>query len=162
MAIFDEKSLLKFITKAHQNTYAAPKEIKLKYRCKTPLIEGHKDYDFVDGDWRYHDSYAGIEWAPGSEVVLYKRQPVWRMSYQGCTVNGLSPDFVEEMFGFLKEALRNFDKHAPFRGPSLFVKEDFRYTFSVDGDYKYFTGKESITYKGIELFFQDVIGSIVK
>lgn len=158
----DKDSLLEFIAKAHQNTYAAPKEIKLKYRMDVPFLPGHKCYYFRDGDWEYFDGYSGIERAPGSEVVLYKEQSVWRMSYQGCTVNGLSPDFVEEMFGFLKEALRNFDKHAPFRGPSLFLKEDFRYTFSVDGDYTYFTGKESITYKGIELFFQDVIGSIVK
>ena len=158
----DKESLLEFIAKAHRNTYAAPKGLKLKYRCQTPLLEGHKEYDFTDGDWRYHDMYAGIEWAPGSEVVFYEGNPVWRMSYQGQTVNGLSPEFVEEMFGFLKEALRNFDDKMPFRGPLLYNKGDFRYTFDIDGDYTYFKGRESIKYKGSELFFQDVIGSIVK
>jgi hypothetical protein len=158
----DKESLLEFITKAHRNTYAAPKEIKLKYRCKTPLIEGHKEYDFIDGDWRYHDTYAGTEWAPGSEVVLYKGQPVWRMSYQGQTVNSLSEEFVEEMFGFLKEALRNVDEHMPFRGPALFARGDFIYKFAIKGDYRYFTGRESVTYKDKELLFQDVIGAMVK
>lgn len=158
----DKESLLEFITKAHRNTYAAPKEVKLKYQCETPLVPGHKDYDFVEGDWRYHDMYAGTEWAPGSEVVLYKGNPVWRMSYQGQTVNGLSPAFVTEMFGFLKAALRNFDEQMPFRGPKMFVRGDFEYMFDINGDYTYFTGRESISYKGIELFFQDVMGAVVK
>ena len=46
-------SLLKFIAKAHKNTYAAPQEVKLRNKCKTPILDGHIDYDFVEGDWRY-------------------------------------------------------------------------------------------------------------
>ena len=71
-----KQELLKFIAKAHRHTYAAPKKIKAKYKCKTPILPKHKDYDFIDCDWRYHDSYAGWLMAPGKEIVFYKNKPV--------------------------------------------------------------------------------------
>jgi hypothetical protein len=164
MTNIDKKSLLAFIVKAHKNTYAAPQEIKSKYKCKKPILEGHRDYDFVDGDFRYHDSYAGIHWAPGREVVFFKTRPVWCMSYQGKTAEGLSDDFIEKIFGFLQSAMRNIDEKIPFRGPKIFQdkKNGFEYIFIMKGDYQYFTGRESIVYKGKKVFFQDVIGGLIK
>jgi len=158
----DKNSLLKFITFAHKNTYAAPQEIKFKYKCKTPILEGHRDYDLIDGDWRYHDSYAGIHWAPGREVVFFKEQPVWCMSYQGQTADGLTDNFIEKLFEFLKSVMRNIDEKAPFRGPKSFKDKDFEYSFVMKGDYKYFIGRESIIYKSKIVFFQDVIGELIK
>lgn len=32
----------------------------------------------------------------------------------------------------------------------------------MKGDYAYFTGREAVKYKGEEVFFQDVIGSLIK
>jgi len=164
MVDIDRSSLLKFILEAHKNTYAASPEIKSKYKCKTPIMEGHRDYDFVDGEWRYHDSYAGIHWAPGREVVFFEGQPVWCMSYQGRTVDGLTDEFIEEMFGFLKEALRDIDEEMSFRGPKAFSDKakGFEYVFIMKGDYEYFTGRESITHDGKEMFFQDVMGGLIK
>jgi len=155
-------SLLKFLTLAHRNTYAAPKEVKQQYKCLSPILEGHKDYDFVQGEWRYHDSYAGSSWAPGREVVFFRNKPVWSMSYQGQTVAGLSNKFIEEMFEFLKNALRHFKEDQPFRGPSLFSEGNFEYRFEMKGDYQYFVGRESISYYGKEVFFQDVMGTLIK
>lgn len=162
MGGFDKGSLLEFMTKAHKNTYAAPQEIKSKYKCKTPILEGHRDYDLVEGDWRYHDSFAGIHWAPGREVIFFKGQPVWCMSYQGQTLEGLSDDFIEKTFKFLKSAMRNIDEQMPFRGPKLFKEKNFEYSFVMKGDYQYFNGRESIKYRGKEIFFQDVLGGLVK
>jgi hypothetical protein len=159
--IMTELSLIEFILMAHKHTYAAPKEVKKKYRCENPILPGHKDYDFVYGDWRYHDSYAGTKWAPGREVVFYKGEPVWCMSYQGQTVPGLAEDFIEETFEFLKKALRTITVDLPFRGPSRFEEGDFVYTFEIKGDLKYFTGREAITYRGKEVFFQDVMGEMI-
>lgn len=68
----DKKTLLDFIAKAHRHTFAAPSEIRKLYKCAVPILPSHKDYDFVDGDFRYHDSYAGSSWAPGREVVFFK------------------------------------------------------------------------------------------
>ncbi len=158
----DKELLLKLIAKAHRNTYAAPKEIKSKYKCATPILPGHIDYHFTEGDWEYHDSYAGSQWAPGSEVVLFKGQPIWRMSYQGKTVEGLSKEFIEEAFGFFKKALRSFPDDMPFRGPSSFKEGDFEYIFILNGDYAYFTGREALLHKGKEIFFQNVMGELIK
>ncbi|MBW6451874.1 MAG: hypothetical protein K0B02_04040 [DPANN group archaeon] len=44
----DIKTLLKFIAKAHKNTYAASKEIKNQYRCETPILDQHKDYEYTE------------------------------------------------------------------------------------------------------------------
>ncbi|MHA1912656.1 MAG: DUF5680 domain-containing protein [Candidatus Kariarchaeaceae archaeon] len=157
----DKHLLLGFIAKAHGNTYAAPKEIKSKYKV-APILPDHKDYDFIEGNWRYHDSYAGISWAPGREVVFFKNSPVWCMAYQGQTFGELSPEFIEQTFEFLKKALRNFKDDVPFRGLDGFSEGDYKYFFKIEGDYRYFTGRESVQYKGKEVFFQDVMGTLIK
>ena len=159
----DRDKLLKFIAKAHRNTYAAPKKLRQKNKLKTPFLPGHKCYHFKDGDFEYFDGYAGEEWAPGREVVLLNGNPVWAMSYQGKNKEDFSRDFFQnEAFPFLKRALMNMDDSMPFRGPKEFVEGDFRYAFELKGDYQYFTGRESITHKGIEVFFQDVMGELIK
>ena len=159
----EKETLLNFIAKAHRNTYAAPAEIRKKYRRATPILVGHKDYRFTDGDWSYHDSYAGIAWAPGREVVFLKDNPVWCMAYQGQHNADFSDDFFQDQaFPFLKKALMNFDDSAPFRGPKEFIEDDFKYTFILEGDYDYFHGQERIFYKGQSVFFQDVMGTLIK
>ena len=50
---FNRDELLRFIAKAHRNTYAAPKEIRQKSKLKTPFLPGHKCYHFKDGDFEY-------------------------------------------------------------------------------------------------------------
>lgn len=157
----NKETLLNFIAQAHKNTYAAPKEIKKQYRCKTSFLPDHKDYDFVKGKWRYHDSYAGKLWAPGREIVFFQDKPIWCMSYQGQTKENISEKIIEETFQFLKKALRNFDKAKPFRGPKEYSEGDFKYMFQIKGNYKYFVGQERILFKGKSVFFQDVMGSII-
>jgi len=39
------EELLRFIAKAHRNTYAAPKEIRQKSKLKTPFLQGHKCFN---------------------------------------------------------------------------------------------------------------------
>ncbi|MFC1722747.1 DUF5680 domain-containing protein [Nanoarchaeota archaeon] len=158
----DKEALLKFTAKAHRNTYAALKELQKKFKCEVPVLEGHKDYDFVEGDFRYHDSYTGSAWAPGREVVFFKGEPVWVMAYQGRTPEGLDKDFVEESFEFLKKALMALTDEVPFRGLDGFSEGDYRYEFKFEGDYQYFVGKEIVFYKEKEVFSQDVMGSLVK
>lgn len=159
----DKKTLLDFISKAHKNTYAAPKEIRKQHRCEIPILDGHKDYKFTEGDFSYYDSYAGKNWAPGREVVFFKSNPIWCMSYQGQHDPEYDDNFFQEKaFLFLKKALMNFDDSMPFRGPKEFSDGDFKYTFEMDGDYDYFKGQERIFYKGKSIFFQDVMGTLVK
>lgn len=159
--------LLEFIAKAHKQTYAAPDEIREQYRCAVPLLQGHKEFEYTDGDWRYHDSYAGQFWAPGSEVVLYKGKPVWRMSYQGKRNDALPVEFYEqEVFPFLKRALMAASERRPFRGLDGFREGLLRYNFEMDGSDDYFHGREEIILiekKGYQkLFYQHVMGSIIR
>lgn len=56
----------------------------------------------------------------------------------------------------------NFNDDAPFRGPKEFLENDFKYIFEMKGDYDYFTGKEEIFYKNESVFFQDVMGELIK
>ena len=164
----NKEELLSFITLAHRNTYAAPKEIRKKSKMQVPFLPEHKCYHFPnDGTtingFEYFDGYAGSEWAPGREVVLFQQVPVWAMSYQGKHNENFSSDFFQnQAFPFLKKALTNMDEKMPFRGPAEFTEGDFQYTFKINGDYSYFTGREAITHKGIEVFFQDVMGELIK
>jgi len=71
------KELAKFLVKAKMGTYAADgAEV-------SPQRPEFKELEFIEGDWEYRDSYAGFFFAPGQEVVRYKRKPVWIMSYHG-------------------------------------------------------------------------------
>jgi len=159
----DGRLLLKFIATAHRNTYAATTKVKKQHKCEVPILPKHRDYEFFEGDFSYYDSYAGSIWAPGREVVFFKRTPVWAMAYQGKSSLAHSQHFFENaVFPFLKEALRNSTDDMPFRGPVEFSDGDFQYTFEINGDYSYFTGKETITYIGEVVFSQDVMGSLIK
>jgi hypothetical protein len=159
----EKEKLLEFIALAHQNTYAAPKEIKLQNKCDIPILDGHIDYEFKKGDFSYHDSYAGSTWAPGREVIFLKGNPYWAMSYQGRHNEDFGEEFFQtKAFPFLKKALMNFDKNMPFRGPAEFTEGNFKYTFEMEGDYSYFTGQERIFYKDESVFFQDVMGTLIK
>lgn len=159
----EPKDLLAFIHKAHKCTYAAPKEVKEKYKLIPPRRPGYKEFCFLDGDWEYHDSYSGSEMAPGEETVSFQGKPVWSMSYRGKGVEGVTYDFLkEEIFPFLKKTLMNISEDLPFRGPREFVEGDFKYTFEFEGDYSYFRGREAVLYQGNEVFFQDIIGSLIK
>ena len=168
MAIeINRDELLKFIAQAHRNTYAASKEIKQKSKMQTPFLPDHKCYRYPsEGDnngWVYYDGYAGSEWAPGREVVLFQGKSLWAMAYQGKHNENFSSDFFQsQAFPFLKKALTHMDEQMPFRGPSEFTEGDFKYTFNMNGDYSYFTGKEAISCQGIEVFFQDIMGELIR
>jgi hypothetical protein len=159
---FDKNAFLNFLWKAHQNTYAAPDHIRKYHKSNKYVLPGFVGYAFSDGEWKYHDSYSGRRWPPGREFVFFKDTPVWTMSYQGKVSEGLNDQEVNFVYSFLKVALRKADPLTPFRGPLQFNVGDFEYVFKFRGDYSYFVGKESVTGNGVELFFQNVMGSIIR
>ena len=55
-----------------------------------------------------------------------------------------------------------FKDNSPFRGLDGFQEDNFKYRFALNGDYQYFTGRESILHKGTMIFFQDVMGALIK
>jgi len=158
---FTKEELLKFIKEAHQQTYAAAKDIKNKHRLKTPLIPEHKEYDYKKDNWHYHDSYAGWLCAPGKEIIFFKGKPVWTMSYQGRVDYSASNDFIEEIYIFLKKALMNIDEEKPFRGPEYYKEGDFEYSFNYKGNYDFFIGKEVIRFKEKDVYVQHIMASLI-
>ncbi|MGH7302018.1 MAG: DUF5680 domain-containing protein [Candidatus Rokuibacteriota bacterium] len=49
----------------------------------TPLLAGSKPLEYRDGDYAYRDIYLGMAYFVGQEVISYRDQAVWSMSYAG-------------------------------------------------------------------------------
>ncbi len=108
--MIDLEALTDFILKAKISTYAAEgAEVE-------PERPSFRELHYAEGDWDYHDSYAGYYRAPGQEVVRFQGKPVWTMSYDG----GMSTEyhgnrsFAKQTFTFLKEALKQVERSNPF------------------------------------------------
>jgi hypothetical protein len=127
-----------------------------------PKNEGFIEYVYERDGWTYHDSYLGEINAPGREVIYYQNEPVWTMAYRSKI---LTNDFsiVNQIYDFLREALRNNTKEMPFRGPKEFEYGDFNYSFVIqEGDYKSFLGREEIYYKGQLVYVNRTMGGIIE
>src|SRR3989344_4745673 len=79
------EELAKFLVRAKKATYAG------EGMEATPERPGFKELEFIEGDWIYRDSYVGFFRAPGQEVVRFRGEPVWTMSYDG----GMMLDFID-------------------------------------------------------------------
>lgn len=157
MMNIDFEELKKFLLKANENGYAGDgNEVK----AQRP---GFNEIEYKDGDYLFHDSYAGHYFAPGQEVVYYKKKPIWTMAYSGGMGFKFHGDeeLTKKTFTFLKKALLKMDPEKPFRGPELYKEGDFEYQSQVMGDVMDFAGSELINYKGDEVFSQNFIGGIV-
>ena len=76
--MIDNQALCTFLVRAKRATYASgdqAKEIEEADRS-TSLV-------FEEGDWKYHDNYFGGEPYGGREVVFFKGDPVYIMTYYG-------------------------------------------------------------------------------
>ena len=157
----DLEELQNFIVKAKKNGYAGGGEyLKLK--------DGSKIFTFQEKDLHYEDRFWGSIQAPGREVVRFKDengQGIWFMAYSG----GMLPKHWGDeklsslTFKFLKNALRQIDSDAPFRGPGKYENVNFIYETWAEGDIQRFSGKEEIISKKLEkiIFSQDLIGGLV-
>ncbi|MCK4883771.1 MAG: hypothetical protein KAS30_02775 [Candidatus Diapherotrites archaeon] len=151
------EKLTEFLVRAKINTYAGDaKEI-------SPQRPGFKEFEFIEGDFEYRDSYVGLYFAPGQEIVRFKGKPIWAMAYSGGVEKNLigNYDFCEEIFSFLKQALKKVQKERPFRGPNNLKEGDFEYVDKTEGDISLFNGVERIFFKGKEVFKQHYIGGLI-
>ena len=53
---------------------------------------------------------------------------------------------------FLKEALLHVPEDKPYRGPEKYVNGDYTYSCSAEGDYNWFQGRETISYRGEQIY----------
>ncbi|MBS3070823.1 hypothetical protein J4407_00795 [Candidatus Pacearchaeota archaeon] len=117
---------------------------------------------FRSGDWQHHSLYVGGIKNPLGVDIFFKGNFVWKMRYHRQPRDFPEKYLQHDVFPFLKKALLSAPEDMPFRGPKYFKELDFEYFFDMKGDWEYFTGIERILHVGDEVFFQDVMGGLIK
>lgn len=128
-----DKNIIDFICRAKKYTYASGRaEDNIPCRAKS------HDFEYIEGNLRYLDSYLGSSNFSGEEVVWKDGTPIWSMNYIGRV-------FSEEFSGsFLKEVLSNVNSEYPYRGPLEYKKDNFMYKSTITGEVNWFCGHEEI------------------
>lgn len=144
----DEK-LTQFLIRAKKATYAGKGSETASSRTAS------HDLVYEEDNLKYYDSYFGGDKFVGEEVMWINNIPYWSMNYAGhVTGENFSGDF-------LKRALLEVPQDKPFRGPLNYSEGDYVYTCIVDGDFEWFQGYETITYKNKEIYELFFHGSII-
>ncbi|MBS3139680.1 hypothetical protein J4479_01610 [Candidatus Woesearchaeota archaeon] len=137
--------LVNFVVKAKKQTYASGNPAK-------KLEDGFEEFFYEEGDYRYRDRYHARDPRPfgGEEIVWQNGKAVWIMNYYGYMLSDKIDS--KKVYGFLRKAMSRIDKQRPFRGPSHFKEEDFKYIDKSEGDLDNFIGTERILYTGEEVY----------
>ena len=143
-----EQEFIAFLIKAKQSTYAAAESSQ---RVE-PKLAGSIQYEYRQGALLYRDIYFGMAYFVGQETVYFLSDPIWGMSYAGGVSQELSEDETKEIYAFLGEALRDIPPERPFRGPINYEHRDRKYTNRSLGDFKRFSGTETISLKGLSVY----------
>ena len=132
--------LVEFLIRAKKATYAGKGTETISSREKS------HDLTYRDGDYMYYDTYLGTGKFAGEEALWIKNTPFWSMNYIGRVIGGpFSGDF-------LKEALLHVPEDKPFRGPETYSNGDYAYLCETEGTFEWFHGKETICYKGSQIY----------
>ena len=135
-----EKTIIDFLIRAKKATYAG------KGPETAPSRPASHDLKYSEGDLMYLDTYLGGGRFAGEEALWISGAPLWSMNYAGrVTGDHFSGDF-------LKEALSHVPEDKPFRGPEVYSHGDHTYRCSVEGDFDWFRGRETIEYRGETIY----------
>ena len=135
-----DKSIVSFLIRAKQATYAGKGAETASSRT------GSHDLVYRENNLMYYDTYLGGDRFAGEEALWISDVPFWSMNYIG-RVTG-SPFSGN----FLKEALLHVPEDKPYRGPEKYVNGDYTYSCSAEGDYNWFQGRETISYRGEQIY----------
>lgn len=149
-----DTSLYSFISEAGRNTYPAGKTAETK-----PERKDFIELTYSKGDLSYRDSFvAGDLKSAGMELVRHKGKPIWYSNYGGGIVDGQEA-LAKLAIGFLKKAFLHRDaSFQSFRGPKELIDQDWEYKYEQDGDVNWFSGNETIKFKGKLVFYHKVFG----
>ena len=135
-----DKSIVSFLIRAKQETYAGKGAETASSRT------GSHDLVYRENNLMYYDTYLGGDKFAGEEALWISDVPYWSMNYVGrVTGSPFSGDF-------LKEALLHVPEEMPYRGPEKYVNGDYTYSCSVEGDFDWFQGKETISWRGKQIY----------
>ena len=145
-----DKKITEFLIRAKQATYAGKGAETASSRLKS------HDLVYKDGEYMYYDTYLGGDKFAGEEALWISEVPYWSMNYVGrVTGDNFSGDF-------LKEALLRVPEDKPFRGPSEYTAGDYTYKCDINGEYDWFQGYETISFKGILIYECYFHGGLIK
>ena len=148
-------SLIEFILEAKKAAYAKENPDSLEI-----LDNGSRELTFEEGDFVYKDRYYGFNPFSGEETVWQADVPVWSMNYYGKIIS--SSVLPKNVYPFLRKAMSEVDEESLFRGPFSFIEGDFKYENKFNGDIDFFTGEESIFFKGEKVYLLVYHGGRVK
>ena len=117
------------------------------------------------GDMSYIDTRIGSKQFEAKSGYYLNNKQIWRRKYSGKII---SKDLqgrkeMAGMYSFLELSLRRFPRNRPFRrGPDKFKSGDYEYTDICRGDMSSFEGRETILYRGREIYRLNYRGGSVK
>ena len=135
-----DKRIIEFLIRAKKATYAGKGAETASSRT------GSHDLVYKEDDLMYYDTYLGGNKFAGEEALWISDKPYWSMNYVGrVTGDNFSGDF-------LKEALLRVPEDKPFRGPENYKNGDYEFNCIVTGEFEWFQGYETISYKGEQIY----------
>jgi hypothetical protein len=148
-------SLHDFIIEAKTVTYVGSGEKMLSSRTGSHDL-GHERSPFC-----YRDSYFGGTDFVGQEVVWHKDEPVWAMNYFGRIFRD---DLMTGADGakLIRQALTAMYSEGRFLGGFAFDSGDFAYRDASGGDFRNFTGIETISVRGAPAYQLDYHGGLIR
>ncbi len=152
------QELVKFIGEANRAGYASGDESSLINES-----DSSKTIVYESGDFKFHDNYFGGEPYGGREVVFYENKPVFIMVYYG----RISDKNIDKkiIYSFLQNALKLFPEDKPFRGPKQYEEiiegKRLEYKNNWSGEIDYFSGNETISVDGVEVYDAKYSGGLV-
>src|SRR5262249_35986177 len=109
-----------------------------------------KPPDDEAGDYLYRHIYCGMVYFVGQEVVSFRGEPLWSMSYAG----GVTSSDIDSrtIYQFLRLALQHGSEAEPYRGPAGFNHESWTYTNACHGNLNAFWGSAEIAREGAHVY----------
>ncbi len=143
--------LVDFLVEARRQTYAIPHGEK--------LADGTEQMVWDRGIWSYRDRYAGQNPYGGHELVWCDGRVVWMKNYMATVLTDHPP--MGEIYAFQRTVLGDPDPDHLMRGPASYVEGPFVYRNTVDGDIFQFSGVETISHDGIDVYRMIFHGGLI-
>ncbi|SHH35338.1 Predicted transcriptional regulators [Clostridium collagenovorans DSM 3089] len=134
------EEVIDFLCRAKKSTYSGN-----GLESKSSRPSSH-DFEYIEGEFKYIDTYLGGEQFSGEEALWKNDTPLWSMNYVG--------RILDEAFSvkFLKEVLNLVSRDYPYRGPIIYEKGQYKYHCIINGEFDWFQGYEEIYFNNSKVY----------